>query len=74
MQTEILALALYISAGGLLLLACAILWVVVTAVIWHYFPNCAYIRWINAEVYQAEDLTKYGNVKAGDCISPRSHK
>lgn len=71
MQIEILALVFLLSKGCILLLACAILWVVVTAVIWHYFPNCAYTRWINAEVCNTEDLTQYENAKVGDCLRPR---
>jgi len=71
MQTEILALAIVISGLCIGILACGILWVIVTAVIWHIFPNCAYTRWINAEVYQDEELSQYGNAKAGDCLKPR---
>jgi len=74
MQTEILALAFAISGLLIGLLAAGILFAMVTAVIWHLFPNCAYSGWINAEVYQAEDLTQYGNAKVGDCLNPRGQK
>lgn len=71
METEILAFAFAISGLLIGLLAAGIVAAIITAVIWHYFPNCAYTRWINAEVCQEEDLTKYGNAKVGDCLRPR---
>jgi len=74
MESEILALAFVISGLFIGLLAAGILVALVTAVIWHLFPNCEYSRWINAEVYQAEDLTQYGNAQVGDCLKPRSKK
>jgi hypothetical protein len=71
MTNEILMIAFYLSAGCLALLACGVLWVVVTAIIRHMLPNCAYSRWINAEVYVSDPVQ---SIKVGDCITNKMPK
>jgi hypothetical protein len=71
METEILALAIVISGLCIGLLWCAVIAWLVTAAIWHLFSNCAYSRWVKAEILQEEDLTQYGNAQVGDCLKPK---
>lgn len=71
-MTEFLVFVLVIS--GLLtgIIGAAVIAAVITGAIWHYFPNCWYIRWIKAEVIQEEELTFKGEQQ--DWIAKRMSK
>lgn len=69
---EIGFIAIVIAVTGFIIgmIVCGIVWLVLSALILHYFPNCGYSKWIDDEVFHTEDLTH----DPQDWISERMRK
>lgn len=71
MENQILFFAFAISAFLLAIVAAGVVSFVIGAVIFHFFPNCAFSKWIADEVFQEEHLNGYGEIKSGVCLKPK---
>lgn len=72
MSTEILAMTIVIGGFLVGLIAVCIIAALLTAIIWQLFPNCAYSKWVKAEVFQEEHLTFKSEQQ--DWLSKRMNK
>lgn len=65
-----LAIVIVVSGFLLAMFVCGMAWIVLSGLILHYFPNCAYSKWLGEEVLQTEPLSH----TPSDWISERMNK